>query len=41
VLGHQVVQLALANVAEGRVPEVVREADRLRQVGIDMERFLQ
>ena len=31
VFAHAVVQHVLARVAEGRVPEVVREADRLGQ----------
>ena len=41
MLDHEVVQLALPDVAEGRVPEIVREADRLGQVGVDVERFVQ
>jgi hypothetical protein len=34
---HQLLERALARVAEGRVPEVMREADRLHQVRVDEE----
>ena len=37
VPAHQVVERALARMAERRVPEIVRKADRLDQVRIDEE----
>ncbi|MFQ3224879.1 MAG: hypothetical protein ACI8Z5_001131 [Lentimonas sp.] len=37
MLLHQFVEFTLTNVAEGRVPHIVREADSFGQVGIDVE----
>ena len=38
---HEFVELALADVAEGRVPHVVGEADGFGEVGIDVEAVVQ
>ena len=37
VRSHQLVEFALADVAEGRVAHVVGEADGFGQVGVDVE----